>query len=189
MDSLIRRRSRPIAIFLALALAGLLVAGVLESKHNSQPRSALLAQTTQKGLPDSAYHNTWSSYPNPPLPTSGPPGICGPWSGAGSPQAQAIQSSHGTLDSCLLVDHYWVVTTENAAGPAQLGLLNCSPTDAVCMNGWQAKNLTTFEWYLAPASITQLKIALIAGHVLTILTNQGQWTFDIDTATFAPMSA
>lgn len=177
------------AVLLALAFGGLLAAGVVTFSHNGRPRSALVAETTQKGLPDSAYHNTWTSVPNPPLPTSGPSNICGPWSAANSPQVAAIEATHGTLDSCLLVDHYWLVTTENVTGPAQLGILNCVPTDSSCMNGWVAKDLTTFAWHVAPPAVTELKIALVDGHVLTILTNEGQWTFDIDTATFAPMSS
>ena len=148
-----------------------------------------MTTSTQKGLPASAYHNTWTSYPNPPLPTAGPPNTCGPWSAADSAQVQAVQSTHGTLDSCLLVDHYWLVTTENVTGPAQIGILNCSPTDSTCMDGWQAKDLTTFAWHTAPPPVTQLKIALVDGHLLTIVTNYGQWTFDLDTATFARMTA
>jgi hypothetical protein len=183
------RRVPFIAILIPLALAGALTAGFLAFTHGSTARPALLANSTHKGLPDSAYHNTWTSYPNPPLPTSGPPNICGPWSAANSAQVQAIQPTHGRLDSCLLVDHYWLVTTENVAGHAQIGILNCSPTDSTCMNGWQAKDLRTFAWHTAPPSVTQLKIMLVDGHLLTMITNYGQWTFDIDTATFARMRA
>jgi hypothetical protein len=173
----------------AAAAAGALAAGFLAFTHGSTAWPALLANSTQKGLPDSAYHNTWMSLPDPPLPTSGPPDICGPWSAANSAQVQAIRPAHGTLDSCLLVDHYWVVTTENGAGPAQIGILDCPPTDSTCMNGWQAKDLRTFAWHRAPPSVTQLKIVLVDGHLLTMITNYGQWTFDIDTAMFTRMTA
>jgi hypothetical protein len=148
-----------------------------------------MVRSPHKGPPLSAYHNRWASYPNPPLPTSGPPGICGPWSAANSAQVRAVQSTHGALDSCQLVDHYWLVTTENVTGTAQIGILDCSPTASTCMDGWRAKNLATFAWHTAPPSVSQLKIYLVEGHLLIMITNEGQWTFDIDTATFARMRA
>ena len=185
MSSLTRRVSS-IAILLPLALAGALTVGVFALTHGSAVQAAP-AQSPHKGPPPSAYHNKWASYPNPPLPTSGPPGICGPWSAGNSAQVRAIQSTHGVLDSCQLVDHYWLVTTENVAGPAQIGILDCSPTASRCMDGWRAKNLAAFTWHPAPLPVTQLKIYLVQGHQLILITNDGQWTFNIDTATFARM--
>lgn len=181
-----RRLSR-MAIF--LPLAAVLTVGFVALTRGSDVQSSAVANSVQKGLPDSAYHNTWAAYPDPPLPSSGPPDICGPWSAANSPEVQAIRATRGTLDSCLRVDHYWLVTTQAATGPAQIGILDCSMTDSACMDGWQAKDLTTFAWYPAPPSVTELKVTLVSGDLLTIVTNYGQWTFDISTATFARMTA
>ena len=183
------RRVPPIAILLPLALAGALTASVFALTHGSAVQAAPIVRPLHKGPPPSAYHNKWLSHPNPPLPTSGPPGICGPWSAGNSAQVRAIQSTHGVLDSCQLVDHYWLVTTQNVTGPAQIGVLDCSPTASRCMDGWRAKNLAAFSWHTAPPPVTQLKIYLVQGHQLIVLTNDGQWTFDIDTATFARMKA
>lgn len=143
-----------------------------------------------KGLPASdtnVYDNTWTSHPNPPLPTSGPPGICGPWSAASSTQVQELRSTHGILNSCLLIDHYWVVTTEGVNGPAQLGVLDCSPTNSACLDGWRDKSFAAFNWYSAPPLVTQLDIALIQGELISMISNDGQWTFDLGTTAFARM--
>jgi hypothetical protein len=187
MASLIRRL--PLAgLLLIVPLAALLTA-YLALGGPSSAHAAPRADSVHKGLPVSAYHHKWTSYPNPPLPRSGPPNICGPWSAANSEQVRAIHARHGALESCLLVGHYWVVTTQNVTGPAQIGILDCSPADSTCMNGWRAKNLTTFAWHVAPPSVTYLKIALVHGHSLVILTNDGQWTFNVDMAAFARMSS
>ncbi len=186
MAKIVRRRPASTLLMLLLPCAAVIVAS-LAFWHGGVFRSLNSANTTQKGLPDSAYHNTWSALPDPSLPTSGPPNICGPWSAANSTEVLAIQAMYGTLDSCLLVDHFWVVTTHTASEPAEIGILNCAPTDGTCMNGWQAKDLTTFAWHTAPPSVTQLKIMLVNGHDLTLVSNLGEWTFAIDTATFTSL--
>lgn len=147
------------------------------------------AKPVQKGLPASAYHNHWTSHPNPPLPTTGPPNICGPWSAATSKTVRSASATHGTLNSCLRIDHYWLVTAGGVTGPAQIGILTCARSDNRCMDGWQPKDLATFHWYPAPQSVTYLKIALVEGHRLTMLSNSGQWTFDVETPAFARMTA
>ncbi len=171
-----------IAIILPLALVGALAVSFPVQAATRTPSS-------QKAPPATAYHNKWASTPRPPLPVSGPPGICGPWSAAGSAQVLAIRSAHGVLDSCQLVDHFWVMTTYSVTGPAQIGVLTCLPTDSTCMNGWLTKNLAACAWYKAPPAVTQLKIYLVQGNLLIMITNDGQWTFNIDTRVFVPMKA
>jgi len=184
MTSLIRRL--PFAgLLLLILVAALLAAYFLALGGASTVHATPRADSIHKGLPASAYHNKWASYPHPSLPTSGPPNICGPWSSANSEQTRAIHATHGTLESCLLVGHYWIVTTQNVTRSAQIGILDCSPANSTCMNGWRAKDLTTFTWHTAPPSVTELQVAMVNGHSLIFLTNDGQWTFSIGTAAFA----
>src|SRR5215469_9436011 len=84
--SSLTRRVPSIAILLLLALAGALTAGVFALTLGSAVQAAPIVRSVHKGPPPSAYHNKWLSHPNPPLPTSGPPGICGPWSAGNSAQ-------------------------------------------------------------------------------------------------------
>ena len=171
-------------IAITVAVVGLVTPTAI-ALANSPGKGNANANGIHKGLPDSAYHNSWAKRPDPPLPTAGPPGLCGPWSATDSPQVLAVSAVHGTLDSCQLIDHSWIVTTHTPGGAAQVAVLNCAASDKTCLNGWLTKDLSTFTWHAAPASVTQLRVVLRAGHVLTMLTNNGEWTYDFDHAAFA----
>ncbi len=183
--------------FGALAMSGVVVACVLTfgggaagaAGGANAPGGAAAVHPPNKGLPASAYHNHWTSHPNPPLPTSGPPNICGPWSAATSKTVQANRATHGTLSSCLRIDHYWLVTTDGMTGPAEVGVLTCARSDDKCMDGWRPKDLAAFRWHPAPPTVTYLKIALVEGQRLTMLSNSGQWIFDLGTSAFARMTS
>jgi hypothetical protein len=54
--------------------------------------------------------------------------------------------------------------------------------------GWDAKNLTAFTWLTPPSPITFIQIVAVVGDTIEMITNNGQWTFDIDTGTWARMS-
>jgi hypothetical protein len=177
-----RLRRLPLSgLVLSISVAGLLTAYFAAEASAGTVRATTQANSVQKGPVAGTYGNHWASLPDPPLPTSGPASMCGPWSAQNSPQAEAIQSAHGIIESCLLVGDDWVVTTQTASG-TEIGELACSPADSTCMNGWDAKSLTAFTWQAAPASITFMQIATVQGSSLTMLTNDGQWTFDVGSA-------
>ncbi len=180
-----RRLSLP-ALILAILLGGLVAAYLVAHASAGTIRAAPRADTVQKGPVPGTFGNHWTSVPDPPLPTSGPANTCGMWAAQNSSEAEAVQSTHGTIESCQLVGNDWVVTTQGGPG-SQIGILDCSPTDATCMNGWDAKNLTAFTWQTPPPSVTFLQVVWVQGPTLTMLTNDGQWTYDIDTATWARM--
>jgi hypothetical protein len=169
----------------------LLAAGIVAAYFATQAGAGTIhagqAKTAQKGPVAGTYGNKRASLPDPPLPTSGPVNTCGTWAAENSAQALAVQGTHGTIQSCELVGHYWIVTTEGSAG-AQIGELDCSPAESACMNGWDTKNLTAFAWVTPPPPITFVQVVLVQGDTIALLTNDGQWTFDIDTSTWARMS-
>lgn len=177
---------------IAVAAAAISVIGICAEAAVGTGHATTQVDSVQKGPVAGTFGNKWASLPRPPLPKSGPANICGPWSAANSRQAEAIQSTHGTIESCQLVGDDWVVTTRTASG-TQIGWLDCSSTDSTCMNGWDAKSLTQFTWQSPPSSITFMRIAAVQGNSLTMLTNDGQWTFNVGTtaktATWAQMGA
>jgi hypothetical protein len=181
------RRLPLVGLILSLLAAGIIAAYFLMQAGVGTVRAANQANTVQKGPRPGTYGNHWTSLPDPPLPTSGPPNICGMWSAQTSADALAVQAAHGTIQSCQLIGDTWVVTTEGGPG-SQIGELDCSPADSTCMNGWDAKNLMAFTWVTPPPPITFIKIVLIQGDTIAMITNDGQWTFDIDTGTWARMS-
>ncbi len=178
------RRHFLAALSLAILLGGLVAAYFAAQASTGTIRATPRADTVQKGPVPGTFGNHWTSLPDPPVPTTGPPNTCGMWSAQNSPQAEAIQSMHGIIQSCMLIGDDWVVTTEGGPG-SQLGVFDCSPTDTTCLNGWHTKNLTAFTWQTPPPAVTFLKIVWVQGDTLTLLSNDGEWTYNVSTGTWA----
>jgi hypothetical protein len=181
-------RRLPLAVLIvAIPVAGLLTLHLVARPGTGPVRATSQADTVQKGPVPGTYGNHWTTTPDPPLPTTGPPNECGMWSAQTSADALAVQAAHGTIESCELIGDTWIVTTQGGPG-SQIGELGCAPTDTTCMNGWDAKNLTAFTWVVPPPPITFITIVAVQGDTIGMITNNGQWTFDIDTGTWARMS-
>lgn len=140
--------------------------------------------TSPKGPEPGTYsrHAAWPAPKAVPLPTSGPPGSCGPWAGASSRQAHAV-ASHGQITSCFLVGKTWVVTTTHSSGAPEIGTLYCG-TNARCLNGWAPHQLTAFTWHVAPAG-AMLRFLHLTGSSIQFYDGQKVISFSTQTRRFA----
>lgn len=142
------------------------------------------AATQMKGPQPGTYsrHAAWPAPRAGLLPTSGPPGSCGPWSAANSMQANAV-ASHGQISSCFLVGRTWVVTTIHSSGAPEIGTLYCG-ANATCLNGWTTHQLTAFTWNVAPVG-TMLRVLQKAGSSIQFYDGQKVISFNTQTQRFA----
>jgi len=142
------------------------------------------AMTQLKGPKPGTYrrHAAWPAPMAVPLPTSGPPGSCGPWAGASSAQARAV-ASHGQITSCFLVGKTWVVTMIHSSGAPEIGTLYCG-TNATCLNGWTTHRLTAFTWHVAPGG-AMLRFLHRAGSSIQFYDGQNVISFSTQTRRFA----
>jgi hypothetical protein len=175
------------SVLLSFAAASAIVLGATAA--TALPATATVAMkqaaTTQlKGPKPGTYgrHAAWPAPKAVPLPTSGPPGSCGPWAGTNSTQARTV-ASHGQITSCFLVGKTWVVTTTHSSGPPEIGTLYCG-TNATCLNGWATHQLTAFTWHIAPAG-AMLRLLHLTGSSIQFYDGQNVISFNTQTRRFA----
>src|SRR5215469_1610057 len=81
----------------AIALGAMIMLVASLSWHSAATFAMKQAASTQVKGPKPGTYSRHAAWPAPkavPLPTSGPPGSCGPWAGANSTQARTV-ASHG----------------------------------------------------------------------------------------------
>lgn len=168
-----------------IALGAMITLLASLSWHSAATVAMKQAAMTQLKGPEPGTYSRHAAWPAPkavPLPTSGPPGSCGPWAGASSSQARAV-ASHGQITSCFLVGRTWVVTTTHSSGAPEVGTLYCG-MNARCLNGWAVHQLTVFTWHVAPAG-AMLRFLHLTGSSIQFYDGQKVISFSTQTRRFA----
>jgi hypothetical protein len=138
-----------------------------------------------KGLAQLTHGAPWTG-PLPAAPPATDPALCGDWSQETAPWPSAFATEYGLLQSCLLVGHTWVVTTDARllGKHSVVAVDHCR--DSRCLNGLVDHGGDHWEVFTAPVTGRIRFDGVGSSNTIFLIVGGVSYGIDIVTGVFDP---